>query len=39
VLGLVRRVLARGIAADEYRPVDVEYTAYLFVAPLLLTAL
>jgi AcrR family transcriptional regulator len=39
VLGLVRRVLARGIAAGEFRPVDVEYTAYLFVAPLLLTAL
>jgi AcrR family transcriptional regulator len=39
VLGLVRRVLARGITAGEFRPVDVEYTAYLFVAPLLLTAL
>ena len=38
-LALVRRVVARGVAAGEFRPVDVDQVAYLVIAPLLLTVL
>lgn len=38
-LGLVRRILVAGVQAGEFRPVDVEHTAYLVVAPLLLSVL
>src|SRR5262245_30635161 len=38
-LGLIRRVLLAGIEAGEFRPVDADHTAYLVVAPLLLSVL
>jgi AcrR family transcriptional regulator len=38
-LGLVARVIARGITAGEFRAVDPELAARLFFSPLILTAL
>jgi AcrR family transcriptional regulator len=38
-LALVRRVITRGVAAGEFRRVDVDQVAYLVIAPLLLTVL
>jgi len=38
-LGLIRRILLAGIEAGEFRPVDADHTAYLVVAPLLLSVL
>ena len=38
-LGLIRRILLAGIEAGEFRPVDADHTAYLVIAPLLLSVL
>ena len=35
-LGLFRRVLKEGVARGEFRPMDVECTAYCIVAPMML---
>lgn len=35
-LGLLRRVLKAGVAKGEFRPMDVERTAYCVVAPMML---
>lgn len=37
--GLIGRVLERGIATGEFRPVDVRHTTFCIIAPVLLTAL
>lgn len=38
-LGLIQRVLQAGVDAGEFRPVDIDHTTYLVVAPLLLSVL
>jgi AcrR family transcriptional regulator len=37
--GLIGRVLERGIATGEFRPLDVRHTTFCVIAPILLTAL
>lgn len=32
---LIRRIIQRGIASGEYRPLDMKYAAYLVLAPML----
>ncbi|HLY54542.1 MAG TPA: TetR/AcrR family transcriptional regulator [Stellaceae bacterium] len=38
-LGLVRGLLRRGVAAGEFRPIDVDYAAFSVIGPLLLSML
>ena len=32
---LIRRILQRGVARGEFRPIDVEYTVFSIVAPMI----